>query len=205
VSRSILAATVAILTAAVVASGVLAQEATPSAGAAECTVEPFDLTAVLVPSEGTPVAAATAEPTPPERPTGEPADEEIGAAVTETIEQFVGCVNGGFEVRYLFFFSPGYLQRTVVGLTADEIVQLNEFAASETSANPLPENERTIISAIEDIEVLDDGRVVATVIGDDLARPGGPSPVYFVFLEVEGRYLIDEVIDPVPDGTPPAA
>jgi hypothetical protein len=188
------------------AGGTHAQDST-STGAAECTVEPYDLTTVLTPTVGSPDAAASPAPAPMERPTGEPADEAIVAAVTETIEMFVGCFNQGYRVRPIFLFTPEYLNIFVVeglgALMAEQIQQLNDLAATEEPSGPLPPDEQTVIVSIEDVEVLDDGRVVATVIGDSLAEEEGPSPVYFIFKEVDGRYLIDGVIDPETDEASP--
>jgi hypothetical protein len=185
------------------------QEGTPSAGAAACTVEPYDLTEVLEPGPATPAAEATVAPPPVERPTGEPADEAVVAAVTETIEQFVDCYNLGYELRILFLFTPDYLRVFVAEnlgpLTEDEIEQLNELAATEKPVGPLAEDEQTVLYGVEEVELLADGRVVATALGDDLATaPAGPSPLYFLFEEVDGRYLIDGVIDPQAGATPAA-
>ena len=207
-SRPLLALLVVLAAAIALAAGVAAQDGTPSTGAAECTVEPYDLTTVLEPSDGSPAAAASPESAPTERPSGEPADEAVVAAVTETVEQIIGCINQGYQIRVLFLFTPDYIRRFVAEfagpLTEEEIAQLNELAASEEPQGPLPEDQQTILRSIEDVEVLEDGRVVATVIGDDRAEPGGPNPIYFIFDEVDGRYLIDGVIDPQPDGTPEA-
>jgi hypothetical protein len=145
---------------------------------------------------------------PTERPTGEPADEDVVAGVTETVEKFIACFNAGYQFRILYLFTPDglleFLLASVGALTAEQIAELNELAASEESSGALPEGERTVIEAIEDVEVLEDGRIVATVIGDDLAEPEGPSPIYFIFEEVDGRYLIDSVIDPEENATPEA-
>ena len=202
--RAVLAGLVAAL---VLTGGALAQDATPSPGGGVCTVEPYDLATVLQPGDGTPVAEASPAAS-VERPTGEPAGEDVVAGVTETINQFVACINEGFQFRVLFLFTPEYLQQFITEqagqLTAEAIQQLAEFALGEESTGVLPEDERTVIASIEDVEVLDDGRVVATVIGDDLSQPEEASPIYFIFEEVDGRYLIDGVIDPSPEATPAA-
>ena len=203
--RLIRAIVAALAAALVISGGVVAQDATPSPSDVGCDVEPYDLTTVLTPAVGTPAA----EPTGPvERPTGEPADDEVVAGVTETVDQFIACYNGGYRFRIFFLFTPEGLQAFIadsVGpLTAEQIAQLNEEAASAESLGPLPADQQTVIESIEDVEVLDDGRIVATVIGDDLAQPEDASPVYFIFEEVDGRYLIDAVIDPEEDATPEA-
>jgi hypothetical protein len=181
-----------------------AQEPTPWPGAAECTVEPYDLTTVLTPTDATPPVAA--EPTPAERPTGEPADDETIQAVTETIGQFIGCSNLGYPFRVLFLLTPEYLPVFVAEnagpITAADIAQLNALANATEPFDPLPPDQQTVIVAIEDVEVLEDGRVIATVIGDNLAEPDGPNAVYFIFRELNGRYLIDGIIAPSNDGTP---
>ena len=202
--RAVLAGLVAAL---ILTGGALAQDATPPAGAGECTVQPYDLATVLQPGDGTPEAGASPAAS-VERPIGEPASEDVVAGVTETINQFVACINEGFQFRVLFLFTPDYLQQFIVEnagqLTAEAIQQLAEFAMSEESTGALPQDQQTVIASIDDVEVLDDGRVVATVIGDDLSQPEDASPIYFIFEEVDGRYLIDGVIDPEPDATPGA-
>ena len=189
------------------ASKIAAQEPTASAGAGECTVEPYDLTTVLVPTDGTPVAAPTSVANSIEPPSGEPADDEVVEAVTETVELFFGCVNQGYFFRVLYLFTPEYLQRFVdeeIGpLSEEDIQQLAALAAAEQPSDPRPADEQLVIVSIDDVEVLEDGRVVATVIGDDRSQPEGPSPVYFLFEEHDGRYLIDDVIDPQPNGATP--
>lgn len=182
-----------------------AQDASPPA-TGSCAVEPYDLAGVLANAAASPAAASPAAGAAAERPTGEAADEETVAAVTGTVDQFFACLNEGYLYRYLFLFTPEYLTESLAGTaSAESIDQLIEEITNEPVPTPVPEDQQTILVGIEEIQVLDDGRVVATVIGDDLTSEAGPSPVYFILEEVDGVHLIDGVIDPVAPGATPEA
>lgn len=62
-----------------------------------------------------------------------------------------------------------------------------------------------MLVGIDDIPTLDDGRVVATLIGADLTSKTEATPVFFIFKEADGVYLIGQVIDPMVDGGTPRA
>ena len=199
-----------------VPANLAAQEATPigtPAGLAACPIINFDrVIAVLDQLAATPAAAGGATPTLaasslPTSPTAQPADDEVVSAVTETVELFVACVNAGYQFRPLALFSDGYIRRefgpVFNGLDPETVAEFKGAVRSEET-EPLPAEQRTVVESIGDVQVLDDGRVVATVVGDDLSEPGGPSPIYFIFVEADGEYLIDEVIDPSPDQATPA-
>jgi hypothetical protein len=181
-----------------------AQEPTPSAGAAECTVEPYDLSAIFDRPERTPSAATDGTLVDPL--TGKPADEETTRRVTETVELLIGCVNLGYQFKWLYLFTPEYLAVLLAeqlgSVTAADVQFLNEAAPAEVSPGPLPEEQQTLILAIEEVQRLDDGRVIATVVSDDLSSDDGPSPRQFLFREVDGRFLIDGVLEPTAAGTP---
>jgi len=46
---------------------------------------------------------------------------------------------------------------------------------------------------------------VATLIGADLTSKTEATPVFFIFKEADGVYLIGQVIDPMVDGGTPRA
>jgi hypothetical protein len=167
-------------------------------GAADCTAEPVDLDAVLealvaTPSLGqTPPAAGDVAATPP---SGHPADEETVAAVKETVRQFFACTNAGDQARFLALLSPA-LFISAAGLSADDIPDealIPEISATTEAqlapATPIPDAQRNGLVAVRDVVLLDDGRVAATVVSD---APGeDPAAVLFIFVERDGRYLID--------------
>lgn len=193
---SILAVTVA------GATQVQARESSPAAAGA-CTVEPYALTDVLANAAASPVSVG-ADDGITERPSGDAADEETVAAVTATVDQFFACVNEGYLYRYVFLFTPEYLTSFLAGsLSTETNAQLADEIINEPAPMPLPEDQQTVLVGIEDIQVLEDGRVVATVVGDDLTSETAATPVFFIFEEVDGVYLIDEVIDPVVEGGTP--
>ena len=66
------------------------------------------------------------------------------------------------------------------------------LAATPTA---LPEEARVSLLAVEDVRLLPDGRVAGLFqVYDPFADEPGPARFYWVFEEVDGRWLIDEEI-----------
>ncbi|MEA2524979.1 MAG: hypothetical protein QOF73_2206 [Thermomicrobiales bacterium] len=177
-----------------------AQDGTPAANATapgleECTVEPISLDR-LTQLIGTPVpaveteASPVASPTPFVMPEGEPADEATVAAITAAVREYIACLNAGDNARVLALYTDrGLLDllggAIVGGATAQQVLD------ALGTAQPLPEDQRTLLYGIDDVRVLPDGRVAALIIGDDLAKPNPPGPALIYFVEVDGRWLVD--------------
>ena len=140
---------------------------------------------------GTPIAT----PTPPAE--GVPAAPDVVEAVSETIERFGACLNAGDQARAFALFSDEYLAAFFGGiagpdLTAEEAARQIEQSPPPT---PLPPEMRVPVPSIEDVRVLPDGRVkttIRTAVGRSLA----------VFVERDGRYLIDWTYELPGAGTP---
>jgi hypothetical protein len=198
-----------------------AQDATPAArmGApdpSECTIEPRPL-AYFEQFVGTPTAeqeaaiAGAMEATPDpafSMPAGEPADEATIAAVVETVWQLGACINAGDFGRYAATFTEDYHQREFARFGPIPEEEMAAFTAATPS--PLPEEQRVALLAVVDVRVLADGRVAGLFdVQDPFAQPPGPARFYWVFVEVDGSWLIDEesMLGPVASdqiGTPTA-
>ena len=187
-----------------------AQGATPAGGRdvpdpSECTVEPATADEVLAlyrdvaatPVSATPTAAS---PTPFAQPTGEPADAETAAAVEAANRELLACTNAyGFlglvavsTDRHIRFVLA---QDIAAGMTEETIA---EFLL-DTPEPTAPEQSVALV-AVRDVTALEDGRIGAVVVGDE---PGvGAVTLYFIFVEEDGRYLLDEQFELPSDATP---
>ncbi len=180
-----------------------AQDATPVANQIapapeECTVEPITLerltllTATPVPA-AEPEASPVASPTPFAMPAGEPADEATVAAITAAARQYIACLNAGDNARVLALYSDRGLLDLFGGAIAGGATA-QQILAALGPAQPLPEDKRNLLYGIEEVRMVPDGRIAALVIGDNLAEPGPPGPALFYFFQVEGRWLVDEIV-----------
>ncbi|HEX2282747.1 MAG TPA: hypothetical protein VHG52_13400 [Thermomicrobiales bacterium] len=188
-------------------SGVKAQGATPTADFItpdpdECMVEPRSLealTALAAPSGAAATPQAAAESTPSDLPTGGPADAETIAAVTATATELFACYNANDLLRVFALFTDDYLERAFAaeGVTGEA---LGFFAAPQAAR---PEEERESVS-VRDVQVLPDGRVGAFLVVRNPAAADSEAVDFTVFVEAEGRYLIDDVVFLTPGaiGTP---
>ncbi len=195
---------------------VAAQDAAPIAlpvtpDPAACLVEPRtieDLYALL----GTPVPAAPEGPrsmsTPASGsaevslPAGEPAGSATVVAITATIVQAYACFNAGDYLSAFALYSDDALQRfTEQGPFTEDIAAF--FLATPEA---FPEDFRSSVLAVRDVRVLPDGRVGALVdTNDPTSPPEGADVDFVVFVEQDGRYLIDEEITDLELAGSPAA
>jgi hypothetical protein len=170
--------------------------------AAACTVEPRSLEylAALLKAapglirsgmQGTPVAT----PTLPER--GSPADAATVGLVTATAREAVACHNAGNFPRLSALYSDHYLVAAWGGaaganLSDEEIAARIEMLATPI---PVPEEHQLALVAVEDVRVLPDSRVLATVINSH-----GQSRT--IFIKSGDRYLIEWAYALPDEGTP---
>jgi hypothetical protein len=167
---------------------------------AECLIEPRPREDFMALTEATPgvlqseiqgIAVAT-----PIMPTGGvPADPSIVAAVTETVEESVACLNAGDIARFTALYTDEAFFLAYGGgeITDPELAE--QQLASLATPQPLPPDERVGIPAIRDVRVLPDGRVTAiisTTDGESLA----------VLSRSDGRYLYDWSYDLSTAATP---
>ena len=195
-------AVAASLVGALATAGVMSQQtATPPPGVtvpdpSECRVAPRTEAELRRVSSGTP--GATPEPYRgmglDALPTGEPADDTTVSEVEAIMREIVACGNAGDLNRARALLTDALvLQRGPIDLADPEEIRA-------ATPHPYPEGERSWIVDVRDVLILDDGRIVAivTVAGnteDPHPAPGRTQLVYFA--RIDGRLLIDDVIDQV--------
>lgn len=180
--------------------GAAAQAATPSPGSEvpgseACQVVPRSPDFILA-LAGTP-AAGRATPAAAPTPDGEAADAETVEGITATMQEVVACFNAADLLRAFALFSDDYFRRLIPEGPVGEA-----FTAFLTSA-PAPVT-RMDVQSVQDVRVLADGRVGALVVLVDPRAPKSEDEGrrFVVFVMVDDRWLIDEVIDFPASGTP---
>ena len=208
----------AILVTSMIASGSAnAQEGSPAAGTAvpeptACTAEPRDLEATLAlwfDAAGAPVAtpamaAAVADET--TLPDGPRADDATAAAITETTQNWVYCIEvAGEFARGFSYVTDDLLAQFGPDLTNPAQDSPDEVrAALEGQLLGTPIAGTTIggrmppLSGPRKPRLLEDGRVAAM-------WSFGGDRVFFIYELVGDRWLIDEAIDIIDTAATPIA
>ena len=152
------------------------------------------------PAAGTPTASAM----PFAMPTGQPADAAAAAAMTAAMRAVIACINTGQYFPVLTLVSDDYLrERFVPGAPTDPLSEeLRPFVEAlrgcqTCELEPLADDERFGIVAVEQARLLDDGRVGAVVrLSTPAAAEAGILLTAFVaFVSVEDRLLVDEIVE----------
>ncbi len=135
-------------------------------------------------------------------PTGRPADPATAAAITDTMEQVIACHKVGDPYRLYSLFSDR-LSSILAGLPGSGLPE--ELA----TPYPLPENQHEYLAAIENVQILPDGRAAALVTrgGVDDPRPAPGRTQLMIFVRERGRWVIDDVYEailPLQPGAKPA-
>lgn len=169
-----------------------AQPATPAAG---CDVEPRSVTdlAALERAAATPASSPAASPP----STGDPIDDATLAAITATVETAAACLQTGDINRYLALFTDSYILREV--LAPEPVAILAGSPPPDATPEPATPAADPDQLTITDARHLPNGRVVARVSG---ALTAGVAEV--VFVNTDGRWLID-AINPIAEKGTPAA
>lgn len=138
-------------------------------------------------------------------PDGAPADAATAAAVTATVRLFVACANARDIGRMYALVTDAFLRQSFGNQPATEAVVA--YLAATPAARPAAD--RTELVAVRGVRRLPDGRVGALVDDRDPTDPrtDGLSTDWVVFVERDGRYLLDETVSGVeafygPDATP---
>jgi hypothetical protein len=197
----------------------LAQEATPggidlSPNPDQCTQAPRTLEAIeaLI---GTPAPSQTenvtdaGSPGPVELPVGEPAPKDAIDGVVATVVENVACFNAG---NYLALFG-GMTDAYLLNQVETGMLDLNMGDQANATPTALAEDQQTQLLDTRDFTLYPDGRVGVLVYykapstqlndGDDLRIE------LWIFMDVDGRWLLDETItglaDQLRDKATPAA
>lgn len=129
--------------------------------------------------DGTPVATVV----PPEG--GEPVAPEVAAAIDAALQQ-IGACTATRDVRlFSALWTDAFFRETLSGGDLGDVLTGTPEAVTE----PIP------VPTVEAVRELPDGRFAATVRSE-----GGRGIALFV--EQDGRYLVDGSFDLTPDGTP---
>ncbi|MCC6313332.1 MAG: hypothetical protein IT337_04925, partial [Thermomicrobiales bacterium] len=130
-------------------------------------------------------------------PAGEPTDAATAAGVTATVRELVACFNAGELLRAYGLYTPRYL-----GSLLSRQAQFGR-AAYDSLATPMPANpeERAAILGIENVRVLPDGRIGATVTIAYKVIPM-PKRFYFTFARDGDDWRIDGVLGEISFSVP---
>ena len=186
---------------ATIAPSATAQDATPVGnvpGPEECRVAPrpaamlagtpsIELVELEARLDATPVPADTL-------PTGEPADRATVDGIDATVRELVACVHAADRDRLLSLFSDDFRAIQLIEFGLLEVYALEEVPIG----TPVAEEERMPVPPVGDVRMLDDGRVGA-IVGDPEDEAAEEPLLFVVFVEAEGRWLIDEVVPVVLD------
>ena len=176
-----------------------AQEATPlieAAPADSCDVTARDdeeltaLNATAASGNATPIAIEALE-----LPKGDPIDAATLNALDQTLRLVEACAESGDLAKLLALYSDAY----VAGIAlAPEPVPIVPGHGHEHAGGPIgePSAETCVEPRIESAVMLPDGRVAARVSAGGLE---GTADIVF-FVEEEGRWVIDEVHEALPEG-----
>ncbi len=173
--------------------GVAAQDASPAANdfvtpdPAECVVEPRtvdELRAFM--DDATEDTAMRATPT---VTGGEPADPATVEAVTAVTREVYACLNANAFLRVFALYSDAYIAHSLVA----EDLNPDALSLFATPIAPQEADARTSM-AIRDVMVLPDGRVSVLVIDRNPLGGNTESPTTYIFVEQDGRWLVDDLI-----------
>jgi len=179
-----------------------AQDATPAPDfvmpdPSECTVTARtvdDLLSLFATPEAATSAEAIASPTAFVVPEGTPADAETVAGVTATMREVTACLNANSFLQMIALYTDEYVAQSFV----EESVAPEALGLLATPLPPMAADERQSF-AVQDVVVLPDGRVGARVLGHSDFGDGYDFEQYFLFRQVNGRYLVDDIIFPSTD------
>jgi hypothetical protein len=121
-------------------------------------------------------------------PEGEPADPASTAAIAATLEEMAACLTAGQMLRFYALHSDEWLRRFAA--------QVEGITTFTTSTVPLDDGEYAVYLGPWRVQRLPDGRVMAATllrVGDEL-RPDPRRVRVLVFVERDGRWLVDETI-----------
>ena len=177
---------------------------------AECTAEPVALDELLALTGATPIPGApsggmeeetAATPEAFTLPEGAPADDETVAAVTASLREALACLNTGNFLTAFAFFSEDFQRRDLEEFPITEA----DVAFFEATPEALPAEMHASLLAVREARMLEDGRVgalVETIFPDEAP---GPQVDFIIFVQEDGRWLLDEIIEDLEAQYPPTA
>jgi hypothetical protein len=202
--RTVLAMLVLVLSIGV-ASGTVAQDATPedlSPNPDECTFEPRTIEEMQAlygtpAPEGAGEATSVVQATPVAfvLPEGEAADDATVAEITTAIRTLTACNAAGDYLAGLGGVTDDFLVSQVGLSLFDE----DFVAAMEAEPVALAEEDQTVVLGVREVTVLPDGRVSALFdyfsLLPQVEGIDGQETDLFIFENVDGQWLLDESIE----------
>lgn len=142
------------------------------------------------PQAATPVASPVAETF--EMPSGFELFDDERAEVEKDLRRAIGCFNTGDPLQVFSTYTDRYVQELLIRLGG----MTDSVRAFLLTPRPLDPDDYIRLLEFRDAVLLDDGRVVIEVVGDNPADNLPPAPRIFYLEEVlSGRWLVDEVIE----------
>ncbi len=171
-------------------AGTRAQDSSPIAGG--CTADPVPQARIdeLAALAATPSAAVNDPLATIDLSQGQPAGDDLRAALNHVVRQAQMCAYLQDLPRLLSFYTDRFIIEQFFSDEPVAIVRTDTGSTIEgTPAPMLPDQEQFVMNAV----VLPDGRIAAVVSGN----AWGGNPQLYLFVQQDGRWLID-AIGPVP-------
>jgi hypothetical protein len=165
----------------------------------ECRATPRDLATLQDLAEeaaALPLASPIALPA-----GGEAVGDETVAAITATVREALACFNAGAYLQAFALYSDGYFVRLFAAVGPYDQSVLDFLAAAPV---PRAEEERLALLGVRETRRLAAGRVGAVVEVADPTTPGVEGRSFVIFVQANGRWLIDDVVPLASEGTPVA-
>lgn len=161
------------------------EAATPAAGAPH----PADCRIVARPVEELIELANDDAPPPPPAKGGAPADAATAGEIYATVHELIACLNAGDQLRAAALLTDDCLTR----LLADAGWEPSQVLSILGPLYPRPPERWIALTEVADVQLLPDGRAVATVVLFDPERftLGGTTAYRVVFQHVADRWLVD--------------
>ncbi len=174
--------------------------------AAQCTIEPVDVSALadaLIAAEPRPAPIVT-DNLLVAIPALGPADQATIDGILATLTQFWACNNAGNRPAMVASFTPlGTADLYGLDLNAADEELRAAVEGALVPGDPRPEGEISGIDGIISIVALNDGRTAALVLNTDPRIAGGDQVLdLIIFIEQDGRFLVDEFVGDPFDQTP---
>ncbi len=148
-----------------------------------CQTEPMAIDALIAIVAEEPSATPEAIPD----TAGTPVDEATRAEIEAALVRLVGCQNSGEPLRVYQLYTDNYLRYLFHGFDESSLTSLATPA-------PLKTDQWITIVTVDDIRLLADGRVYATVIINPALIP--VDKIFgFILVDQDGTWLVDDILD----------
>ena len=181
-------------------------ECTVEATSADDVIETIAKAAINPPDDILPGQVESIE----DLPSGNPATAEEAEGALSALRMAIACFNAGNAGAALAMFSDQGLIQLLLGneqfqiesLSMREIEQLIDLLAPvfDNPVTPVPTSERTRLTEIRDVLLLEDSRVLVTAVGTSSII--GQGLAFFIFTEGDDHWEIDAAGSIGPIATP---